>query len=166
MPHDLTAAKLRELIDYDPNTGVFTWRVRAYRSKYKQGSPAGTKQSKGYLTIGVLGRSYLAHRLAWLYVYGEWPTKQVDHINQDKLDNRIANLRQATNKENHQNEGLSSNNTSGYKGVGFFKRTRRWRAHITTDGVTRHLGFFSTIDGAIAARKNAEAQIHPFSSNY
>src|SRR5687768_770720 len=114
----LTAEKLRELMDYNPDTGVFLYRKR--RGRRSAGLEAGSIV-KGYRLIS-LGKQYSAHRLAWLYVYGEWPAGDLDHINCVRDDNRIANLREATDSQNNANRTLAPKNSSGFKGVCWNKR--------------------------------------------
>ena len=157
----LTQKRLKELLSYDPETGVFTWRVG--RPKAKAGSIAGGKNWKGYWLICVDGKRYRAHRLAWLYVYGSIPKHQIDHINQDKLDNRIANLREVTNAENHRNMGIPKNNKSGYRGVSFFKTRSKWVARIRDGAVYRCLGYFDCPTTAAIAyhKKKLELGYHP-----
>lgn len=158
----LTQARLKELLHYDPDTGVFTWRV-ATGSRSRAGSIAGClNNQRGYLVIGVVSRTYYAHRLAWLYVHGRIPDDGVDHINRCRLDNRIANLRPATNAENQQNRGVGVNSTSGVTGVSFYKRTGMWRAHITVSGKNVHLGYFADKDKAAKARLDAKSKYHQF----
>jgi hypothetical protein len=158
----LTVERLRELLHYDPETGVFTWKVTLSR-RAVAGKTAGAFASlKGYTPISVLNVKYLAHRLAWFYVYGVWPSEDVDHINRVRSDNRITNLRLASRTENSQNAGLKRNNTSGYKGVSLHKTTRRWRAHLMVGRKQIHLGLFDCIHEAVAARKAAEAIYHPY----
>jgi len=152
---ELTAEKLRELLHYDPETGIFTWKVRTSRS-VKVGDVAGCPNGDGYLQVWIQSRLYKAHRLAWLYTYGEWPTDQIDHINRIRTDNRISNLREATNKQNHQNKSKPSNNTSGHPGVSWYKRDSKWKAKITHNQKHIHLGYFATIEEALSARKAAE----------
>ena len=107
------------------------------------------------------GRRYLAHRLAWFYVYGEWPRKGLDHINRDRLDNRIANLREADHAQNVQNRGPMSNNKSGFKGVFFNPRhTQPWQAQITARGQYFNLGRYATAEEAHEAYKEAAARLH------
>jgi hypothetical protein len=99
----ITAERLRQLLHYDPERGVFTWLSRPAERSWNTrfaGTRAGTINGLGYVVIGILGRRYKAHRLAWLYVHGEWPGRELDHINCDKSDNRIANLRPATRSQN------------------------------------------------------------------
>lgn len=151
----LTAKRLREVLSYDAETGVFTWRERI-SIRIKVGNRAGRVNWKGYRMIGVDGALIMEHKLAWLYVYGEWPSKQIDHINRDKADNRIANLRLATSSQNHINKGLQKNNTSGVKGVIWEPSLGKWRARIKVNGRNKYVGVFASIDDAAAARKTAE----------
>lgn len=154
----LTAERLRELVHYDPVTGIFTSRINC--GKVRVGDASGKINRDGYRQIQVDGRLYSAHRLAWLYVHGRWPTPMVDHESRDKDDNRIANLREVTKSQNQQNIGPQSNNKSGYKGVREEKRTGRWRAQIRIDGVQHHLGTFATPELASAAYAAAAARLH------
>ena len=175
----LTAEQLRSILDYDPDTGLFRWRKGI--DHWRAGMLAGTKMrtratgsdyvvigigttSRGvydreYIAIGVRKRVYRAHRLAWLHVYGEWPDRQVDHINTDSLDNRIVNLRLATTAENSRNRGLRADNTSGIKGVSWSKRSQKWLAHLGHNGKLLHLGLFDTIEEARAVREEAARRI-------
>ena len=146
----LTAETVRKLLDYDPETGVFRWRVDRCGT-VKKGSVAGTFNAKGYRQIMVAGKRYYAHRLAWLYVNGEWPPDEVDHVNCDEGDNRIANLRLAVKSENGSNRKKQKNNSSGFKGVSFHKRIGKFAAQISIYGLDKHLGYFSTAEEAHAA---------------
>ena len=153
--HDsITADELRSILHYDPLTGVFTHRESA--GCRLAGSVAGFLDSKGYMQVGVLKRQYSAHRLAWLYIYGTWPKNQIDHINRNRSDNRIANLRDVTNQQNMCNAGDFSTNSSGRKGVYWDKRDSRWRACIVNKGRYLSLGYFGTQAEAVAARVAAE----------
>ena len=152
---ELTAEQLRSILHYSPETGIFTWKVRTSNG-VKAGDVAGCSSGGGYLRITVLSRLYQAHRLAWLYVYGEWPKGQIDHINRIRTDNRIANLREVSHKQNLQNAGKYSHNTSGHSGVVWNKRASKWLARIAHNQKQIHLGCFNTIEEAIAARKAAE----------
>jgi len=109
----MNQARLRELMDYNPETGDFTWKET--RGPAKKGATAGSPCNKGYIVIGIEGKVYKAHRLAWLYMTGDWPTDQLDHRNRDKGDNRWANLREASNQENCLNR--TRYNRTGYRGV-------------------------------------------------
>lgn len=144
---NLQAERLRELLAYNHDTGVFTWRVR--RGPSRAGSVAGSKQSNGYLHIMIDGRDYKAHRLAWLHVHGSWPVEHIDHINGDPADNRLANLRDATQSQNMKNSRLQLHNTSGFKGVS--RNRGRWIAHIRHEGRLINLGRFDTAEAAHAA---------------
>lgn len=146
----LTAERLREVAEYDPDTGLFRWTKP--RKKITVGSIAGTLSKRGYIDICIDVRVYKAHRLAWLYTYGEWPAALIDHINGDKTDNRLANLRPATKSENGANRTKhESRNTSGYRGVHWDKRSQRWVACIKQNGVGIHIGSFRTPAEASAA---------------
>ncbi len=153
--NELTAEKLRSILNYESETGIFTWKV-SNSNRVKVGAVAGSPNGHGYLCIKVLNRLYRAHRLAWLYVRGEWPKDQLDHINRDRSDNRIDNLREATNKQNLQNRSKSSTNTSGHTGIYWDKRASKWVAKIRHNQKLIHLGYFTDIEDAIAARKAAE----------
>ena len=155
---DLTAQGLRELLRYDPNTGVFTW----LRSKgtARSGSSAGSPDRGGYIRICIGGKFYGAHRLAWLYTYGAWPLLEIDHVNRSRQDNRILNLREVTRSENLQNTALSPLNTSGYRGVSWAKRLCRWSAQIKISGKQRHLGYFDDPIAAHQAYVAAAGQLH------
>lgn len=153
--NELTAEKLRELLHYDKESGIFTWKVRT-SSSVKVGDVAGRQNGDGYRLISVQSRDYLAHRLAWLYVHNSWPKDQLDHINRIRTDNRMANLREVTNKQNQQNRSKSSHNTSGHPGVSWHKQRSKWQATITHNYKLIHLGYFENLEDAVAARKAAE----------
>lgn len=158
---ELTVERLREVLAYDQETGLFTRRVRTANC-VKVGDVAGSLHRKGYIRINVDGRRYFAHRLAWLYVNGEWPPAEIDHINGVKDDNRIVNLRLATRIENMQNERVSrSNNKAGYLGV-FLHSCGKFSAKICIDGKNKHLGMFPTPESAHEAYLEAKRQLHHF----
>lgn len=152
---ELTAEYLHSVLHYNHATGIFTWKVRAANS-IKVGDVAGCPDGNGYLLIRLQSQRYKSHRLAWLYVYGVWPEDQIDHINRIRTDNRISNLREVSHKQNHQNRSKSSHNTSGHSGVSWYKQKSRWRAQITHNQKDIHLGLFTNLEDAIAARKAAE----------
>lgn len=160
----LSQERLKSLLHYDPETGVFTWRVSA-RNSVKVGSVAGCLDTHGYVVIRIDRKSYKAHRLAWLYLHGNLPPKQLDHINRDRSDNRLCNLRLATSAENNQNRSLSTKNTSGHIGLCWKKQTQKWHAHICINRKITHLGYFTDLTEAIAARKAAEVKHHTFQHN-
>ena len=149
--------ELRQALQYEPETGLFRWKCGA-----RTGEIAGRPDPEGYVILSVKGRSYRAHRIAWMFVHGSYPDKHIDHINQSKQDNRIANLRLCTNSENHQNTSPPANNTSGHKGVTWNKKDRKWRAQIKLNYRLRYIGSFDTKEEAIVARKQVEKEIHPF----
>lgn len=157
----LTQEQIKKILHYDPNTGVFIWRAKPCKNM-RVGSVAGTKRSNGYAQIRIEGKDHKAHRLAWLYMHGEFPPNDIDHINRVKTDNRICNLRPATRAENLQNKSMHSNNTSGHTGVCWFKKTQKWQAKITINKKKIHLGYFTDISEAIASRKAAEQKFHTF----
>lgn len=156
----LTVERLRELLHYDEVTGVFTRRVSA--GTRKAGTVSGCARPDGYIGISIDARDYKAHRLAWFYVHEKWPDEQIDHINGARHDNRLVNLRECTNAENHQNLGRHADNNTGYQGVTFRKKTGRWIAQITRDGQNIYLGVHATPEDAHAAYLEAKAQFHPF----
>jgi hypothetical protein len=155
----LTAARLHELLSYDPATGIFTWRITC-GSRAPAGRTAGSISATGYRYIKIAKHSYKAHRLAWLYANGAWPILQIDHINGNPLDNRLANLRNADASLNQQNQRKPrSDSTSGFLGVSWYKHHRKWAARIFLDGRLLHLGFFATAEKAHAAYLKAK-RIH------
>lgn len=143
----LNAQILHELLSYDPLIGVFAWKKA--RRGVVVGKPLGTDNGNGYLRITVLGRSEYAHRLAWMYVHGEMPKNHIDHINGNKQDNRIANLRDVTNAENAQNKPNAT-------GVSWHKKAGKWQAHICVHKRKTYLGLFNDFDAASAAYKQAK----------
>lgn len=151
---------LRKLLSYNPETGDFTWNERAgdavlkgnFNSQFA-GRLAGTRDSQGYVQIAISvprHRIYRAHRLAWAYVFGVWP-KLIDHIDGNKSNNAISNLRIATQRQNTANQKRRRTNTSGFKGVRWDPRMRKWASGITVNGKTIHLGFFASPEDAHAA---------------
>jgi HNH endonuclease len=157
----LTAARLRELLHYDPETGVFT-RLERSTNSVSVGDAAGGLDDHGYIRIRVDGKKYRAHRLAWLYMTGEWPRSQIDHRNLKRSDNRWRNLRSATNGQNRSNARLNRNSTTGLKGVYRDHRCSRklWEARISADGRTIRLGGFFTREEAHQARQRVAKNLH------
>ena len=151
----ITQAQLKELLNYNPDTGIFIW-LQDGRGRYKRvGAIAGTINDRGYLQIGINCRRYRAHRLAWFYVHGYWPPNEIDHIDRDKLNNKLSNLRLATHAENCQNFPLRRDNKYGVSGITYHgnRRKKRWQAKIKINGVLKYMGYFSTLEEAINARK-------------
>jgi len=144
----VSQACLKALLDYDPDTGIFVWKA-SRPCGVKQGQIAGSIGNRGHRMISINGASHLAHRLAWLYVHGEWPPAQIDHINGRRSDNRIVNLRLATPTQNNQNKRHWK--TVGFKGVRFRPQTGNWQARITVGGKTKSLGSYPSPEAAHAA---------------
>lgn len=153
----LTQARLKELLNYDPQTGVFVW-VSSNLSGTKKGDTAGAVDH-GYRTIQVDGKLIKAHRLAWLYVYGVFPKGKLDHRNRIRSDNRIDNLREATHAENMRNAGKRANNTSGYKGVSR-RENGRWVAQCSFSNKKIHIGVFDSPQEAHEAYCAFTAPLH------
>jgi len=147
-------AYLKEILRYEPDNGHFFWR-KLLSKRAVPGKKAGWSQN-GYVCISIHGRYYRAHRLAWLYIYGEWPEYEIDHINGVPDDNRIENLRPATSCQNKMNAAIRSDNSSGFKGVQWNSQRKRWKAVIQKDGKVKHLGFYHDVEEAAAARATAE----------
>lgn len=161
----VTAEYLRQILRYDQSTGEFFWLEKVSR-KVIAGEQAGTTRPDGYRTLQLFGKRYLAHRLAWLYVYGTWPRELLDHRDRNPSNNAIGNLREATDGQNKQNAVVakSHNASSGLLGVTFDtrKKTNPWRAAIRVDGTTRHLGVFPTKEDAHEAYLRAKEELHAF----
>jgi hypothetical protein len=151
---------LKELLGYDPEAGVFVWLVS--RGSALKGRRAGcVDDTNGYTLIRIDGEQYRAHRLAILWMTGEWPEDQTDHINGDRADNRWGNLREATNAQNQRNTNkLRSDNTSGLKGVCWDKAAGKWKAAININGQTIYLGLFLSTQDAARAYDEAAPQYH------
>ncbi len=157
----LTADRLREVFAYDPETGIFTRLVKTGgRSRLGY---AGTKHHAGGLTIRIDNYQYEAHRLAWLYVHGRWPALFLDHVDGNRANNRISNLREATTSQNMQNlKRARSDNVSGFLGVAWNCAARKWVASIRTNGKLTHLGCFDEAAKAHEVYVKAKRQLHPF----
>lgn len=150
----LQAKRLRELLDYDPRTGVFTWRIKRRGRPYGHipaGTRAGSLWATGYRIICIDGKSYRAGRLAFLWMTGKWPPNLVDHINLDRSDDRWCNLRKATRTQNGANRPVHTNNALGMKGVCYEASRKKYKAYIMVCGRTMNLGRFNTAEEAQAA---------------
>jgi hypothetical protein len=176
-----SAEQLRKLLDYDPETGALTWRERSpdwfIGSKHTPeraaacwnakmaGKPAlASVTANGYGHGAIGNQSFLAHRIIWKMATGE-DAEDIDHVNGDRTDNRLANLRSCSRTANMRNRGLSRNNRSGYHGVWMELKTGKWCAQIEHDGIVEDLGRFDVIEDAAAARKAAELRLG-FSANH
>jgi hypothetical protein len=156
----LTAERVREVLNYDPETGIFTWRKKTGR-KAKIGKAAGVIHSSGRVFMSVDGHKSFGHRIAWLHVTGEWPAEgmTIDHINGDPSDNRWCNLRLATRSQNQANRRPNCNSSSGVKGVEWHPQSGKWRAKIGINRKAHHIGLFTSKEEAGRAYL-AEAQKH------
>jgi hypothetical protein len=155
----LTADRLREVLSYDPETGRFTWRV-SLAARGPVGAVAGCTTTGGRIVIRIDGRLHLAHRLAWLFTHGCWPAAQIDHINLDQGDNRMANLRPATVAENARNKRKRAHGKNEHKGVYWRPKERKFVAQITKDRRLTMLGRFDREEDACAAYAKASADLH------
>lgn len=160
----VTADQVREFINYDPETGIFTWKKKPNR-KIRIGDIAGFVNGLGYSRIHVLGKTYQGHRLAWLIMTGDFPKYGIDHINGIRDDNRWINLRDVPQVDNGRNQKRKSTNTSGITGVSWWEKRKKWQAYIKVDGIRIHLGLFSDFDTAASVRKSAE-QKYGFHQNH
>lgn len=154
----LTPERLRAVVDYDRETGQFTWMERT-SIRIVVGKIAGTLRPNGYVMVGIDGTQYRAHRLAWFYVHGEWPAGDIDHMNGSRADNRLANLRIVTNAVNGQNRQTAQrDNKLGFLGV--FKCKKRYQAQVKLNGKITHVGTFDTPEQAHAAYLVAKRKLH------
>jgi len=149
--------ELVSLVDYNPDTGLFVLK--------RNGKVLGKDNGRGYIRFQINKKRVMAHTMAWLYTYGKYPENMIDHINQNKQDNRICNLRDVTNQVNQRNALLRGCNLSGQTGVYWSKKANKWQAYIKVDGSNVHLGLFSEFSDAVNARKNAEV-LYGFHENH
>lgn len=155
----LTFKDIIEILNYNKETGEFTWRQR--KKGRQLNGRAGNITPDGYTAIMINYKRYLAHRLAWLYVYGKFPDKLIDHIDGNPSNNRILNLREANQVENMRNQKMKVSNTSGFVGVYFDKRKGKWMARVTLqNGKLSFLGYFPTAELASAAYQEAAKSIY------
>lgn len=163
---------LRQLIDYDPHTGVMVWKPRSKTRPNGMtsgsagslgGKPVGYVTKHGHIIVSVNNNKFLAHRIAWAMTYGITDFSEIDHINGDPADNRLINLRVVDHATNQRNLKRRSDNSSGFVGVGLHKQTQKWRAYITLDGKMKSLGLYDSKGEAVQARLVAQkkAGFHP-----
>jgi hypothetical protein len=154
---DLTADFVRQTFDYDPTTGLLVRKTSS--GGQRAGAVVSCRDKHGYITVMIRGRNYMAHRLAWLHVYGTWPSRGLDHINGNRADNRICNLRDVCQSVNMQNQRKArSNNKCGLLGV--CRNRDRWRATIKDGPRVRHLGTFDTPEQAHESYLIAKRALH------
>ena len=177
MGEKLSIHVLRQLISYDPLTGLLTWKRRARRlfkterawavwnARYAGKAAFTCIDKNGYCKGSIFDRNYYAHQIAWALKTGKWPKRQIDHENHKRSHNSFGNLNPATNAQNAKNKKKSAFNTSGITGVFFHKKTQKYRARIEVKGKSIHLGCFPKIEGAAMARKKAEIK-HGFHPNH
>ena len=164
----LTPELVKQLIRFED--GKYFWNPRpkhmftcdrlwkSWNATFSDKEINSKSKASGYLRIGILGKCMQFHRVIWAYHYGEWPSGQIDHINHDRADNRIENLRIVTHSENAKNMRKNAKNASGVMGVSWEKNRSKWQAKITVDRVQRHLGRFDRFEDAVAARRQAEKE--------
>lgn len=148
----ISQEELKRFLSYDPLTGYFTWRMN--RSRTKKGTIAGTTGSDGYIYIVISRKHYVAHRLAWFYMTGEWPKEEIDHKNKQRADNVFDNLREATCSENKANAAVRTHSASQVKGVYFDARRPKkpWQAYVTKNKKRTSIGYYATKEEAADAR--------------
>jgi len=175
MPKLFDALELRKLLRYEPETGFLYWLARPesmfpckcaqhrWNVRFAGKQAFAVKMENGYAKSSILGRQVLAHRAVWAFANGEWPKYQIDHIDGDRMNNRIENLRDVPEVINRRNACRNQKTTAPYNGVTQNKRTGNWVARIHYDGLSHHVGVFATLDEAVTARKTAEAEngFHP-----
>ena len=155
MKSDLSVEYLRDVMDYSPETGEFMWK--RHRLAHYVGVPIHGMNGHGYRHVKIKQRIYILHRLAWFYVYGQWPKHGIDHINRDRSDNRICNLREATIAENSANRRITKHNTSGFKNVMRDSERDSWLVRIKLHGQL-HSRRFKTVEEAAAAVESLRRQ--------
>lgn len=159
----ITQEELKRVMHYDEKNGLFTW-IGSKSNRAKNGSIAGTL-SKGYIRIQIGETVHSAHRLAWLYMYGNLPENHIDHINHIRSDNRIDNIRLVSRGENNRNLSISKRNNSGVIGVSWDAKRNKWRSQICINGKNTGLGRFNNFDDAVSSRKEAEV-LHNYHPNH
>jgi hypothetical protein len=150
--------ELKQYLEYNPITGIFVWKIRR-NGRVRAGQQAGMIGPRGYRVITLNRKIYREHRLAWLYMYGVWPTI-IDHINRNPIDNRIENLREVTRSQNQQNRTQDPRNKSGARGVVWAKNAKKWRAQIRINKKSIYLGYFDLVEDAARAYVTAAKKYH------
>jgi hypothetical protein len=153
----LTQKRLKEVLKYYPGSGIFRWRTR---EGWKKNIIAGCKHHDGYIIIKIDGKIHLAHRLAFLHEHGYLPEHGIDHIDRNRSNNKIKNLREVSKQCNMRNTGNRIDNTSGVKGICWYKRDNKRRVQIVVNGKIKHLGYYKNFDNAVMARYHAEKKLN------
>ena len=154
----ITQEELKAQVEYNADTGVFTWKVRN-SNRIKIGDEAGNHHNSGYIEMQLLGKRYLAHRLAWIYVHGYTP-ELIDHIDGNRLNNKISNLREATYAENAYNSKLRSDNKSGVRCVSWDKKRQSWEVRVKINGKLKHFGNYKDLDEAAKVADKIRKEHH------
>lgn len=161
-----TQERLREVLEYNPETGVFTW-IKSLGNRTKMGEVAGSAKGGNYGRIQIDGVRYLSHRLAWLYVFGYYPETLIDHINNDFSDNRISNLRLASASDNSKNCRVREKSKTGVKGVTESKSCPgKYEARLGFNGVSYYLGVYNSIEEARVVLDKKREELHGEFTNY
>ena len=148
-------------LDYDPETGLFVWKhVPGKKNPYEGKAAFAVSDGSGYLVGSLNGKMLRAHRVAWVFISGDWPVQEIDHINGDKSDNRAVNLREVSRTQNMHNRSITSANSSGFKGVTWNAQCGKWQAQGRQNGKNRYLGLFEKIEDAAAAYRDFSAVEH------
>jgi hypothetical protein len=160
----ITQQELKEILNYDKDTGIFTWKIATSNRVYV-GKEVSSKRNTGYISIGIKNKDYLVHRLAWLYVYGYLP-KYIDHINSIRADNRIENLREVTKTQNNQNSVIRKNNTSKVKNVAWHKQCKKWHVSLCVNNKRISFGLYDDLDLASLVAQEARNKYHKEYANH
>lgn len=156
----LTQDELKRVIEYNPDTGEFYWRVKASKN-IAVGSLAGSVNAQNYWQIRLYGKVWLGHRLAWVYVFGRWPS-QIDHIDRDRRNNRISNLREVSGTDNQLNRGIQANNKTGHRGIHYSDRRREYVLQLSLKGTRVHCSYHKDIEDAVLVRDRVATQIYGY----
>ena len=154
-----TQKRLKELLFFDPETGIFIWRVKP-SNPVKRGSVAGHLGVLGYTLIGIDGLVYPAHRLAYLWMMGEFPPHEIDHIDGQRANNKWSNLRPVTKSQNQQNSKMRIDNTSGHKGITWNTDRQKWMARVQIGNKRHYLGIYDDLAQAVQAVKTSRSKLH------
>ena len=160
----MTQDELKAILSYNQETGIFTW-INSPRRGFN-GKQAGYLTYDGYISITVNKKHIMAHRLAWFYIYGIMPKDMIDHINGNKTDNKISNLREATNQQNQRNSKISKRNTSGIKGISWCESRKKWEVTININKKNKKLGYFEDLEFAELLIFEAREKYHKEFANY